>query len=162
MRHWLKDRHFRSLLKNSSYLAVSKGVAAVAGIATLAFVGRGLGLETFGILILIASYAQAANGLAKFQSWQVVVRYGGAALSRGDIETFKSSASFSLGLDVLSGLVGMALAMLLLPFLAGWFGLPDKYLGLAMAYCLLIPTMGASSPTGMLRALDRFDLISWQ
>ena len=31
-----------------------------------------------------------------------------------------------------------------------------------MAYCLLIPTMGASSPSGMLRALDRFDLISWQ
>ena len=162
MRHWLQDRHFRSLLKNSSYLAVSKGVAAVAGIATLAFVGRGLGLETFGILILIASYAQAANGLAKFQSWQVVVRYGGAALAQGDHETFKNSASFSLGLDLLSGFVGMTAAMLLLPFLAGWFGLPDKYLGLALAYCLLIPTMGASSPTGMLRAVDRFDLISWQ
>ena len=92
----------------------------------------------------------------------MVVRYGGAALSRGDVDTFKSSASFSLGLDLLSGLVGMAVAMLLLPLLAGWFGLPDKYLGMAMAYCLLIPTMGASSPTGMLRALDRFDLISWQ
>ena len=162
MRHWLQDHHFRSLLKNSSYLAISKGVAAVAGIATLAFVSRGLGLVSFGILILIASYAQAANGLAKFQSWQIVVRYGGAALAKDDTETFKNSASFSIGLDLLSGLVGMAAAMLLLPFLAHWFGLPDKYLAMALAYCLLIPTMGASSPTGILRALDRFDLISWQ
>ena len=97
MRHWLQDRHFRSLLKNSSYLAISKGVAAVAGIATLAFVSRGLGLVNFGILILIASYAQAANGLAKFQSWQIVVRYGGAALAKDDVETFKSSASFLHG-----------------------------------------------------------------
>lgn len=162
MRHWLQDRHFRSLLKNSSYLAISKGVAAVAGIATLAFVSRGLGLVSFGILILIASYAQAANGLAKFQSWQIVVRYGGAALAKGDTDTFRNSASFSIGLDLLSGLVGMTAAMLLLPLLAHWFGLPDKYLTMALAYCLLIPTMGASSPTGVLRALDRFDLISWQ
>ena len=27
MRHWLKDRHFRSLLKNSGYLAASRVVA---------------------------------------------------------------------------------------------------------------------------------------
>ncbi|MEP7315913.1 MAG: lipopolysaccharide biosynthesis protein, partial [Sphingomicrobium sp.] len=73
MRHWFKDQHFRSLLKNTSYLAVSKGVAAVASIATLAMTGRALGLETFGVLILISAYAQAANGLSKFQSWQLVI-----------------------------------------------------------------------------------------
>lgn len=162
MRHWFNDQHFRSLLKNTSYLAVSKGVAAIAGIATLAFTGRALGLHGFGLLILIASYAQAANGLAKFQSWQLVVRYGGAALAKGDDEGFKRAASFSLGLDLLSGFVGMVAAMALLPLIGGWFGLEDRYLGLALAYCLLIPTMGASSPSGMMRAMDRFDLISWQ
>ena len=47
MRHWFKDTHFRSLLKNSSYLAVSKIVAGLAGVATLAFAGRGLGLAMF-------------------------------------------------------------------------------------------------------------------
>lgn len=162
MRHWFDDQHFRSLLKNTSYLAVSKGVAAIASIGTLAFTGRALGLQGFGLLILIASYAQAANGLAKFQSWQLVVRYGGAALARGDEQGFKDAASFSLGLDLLSGFIGMIAAMALLPLIGGWFGLEDRYLGLALAYCLLIPTMGASSPSGMMRAMDRFDLISWQ
>jgi O-antigen/teichoic acid export membrane protein len=57
MKHWFKDAHFRSLLKNSSYLAVSKVVAAIAGIATLAFAGRGLGVMLFGMLVLITSYA---------------------------------------------------------------------------------------------------------
>ena len=42
MRHWFRDTHFRSLLKNSSYLALSKVVAAICGVATLAFAGRGL------------------------------------------------------------------------------------------------------------------------
>ena len=161
MRHWFNDQHFRSLLKNTSYLAVSKGIAAIASIATLAFAGRGVGLEAFGLLVLIASYAQAANGLSKFQSWQLIVRYGGAALARGDVDTFKRSAGFSLGLDLISGFAGMAAAMLILPLIGSWFGLPDRYLYLAMIYCLLIPTMGASTPTGLLRTLDRFDLISW-
>lgn len=162
MRHWFKDQHFRSLLKNTSYLAISKAVAAVASIATLAMAGRALGLETFGILILIASYAQAANGLSKFQSWQTVIRYGGAALAKGDENSFKKASSFALGLDLTSGVVGMVAAMLLLPVLGYWFGLTTATIGFAFLYCLLIPTMGASSPSGMLRALDRFDLISWQ
>ena len=162
MRHWFKDQHFRSLLKNTSYLAVSKGVAAVASIVTLAFTGRALGLESFGLLILIASYAQAANGLSKFQSWQLVIRYGGAALARGDEASFKRASSFALGLDLTSGLLGMVAALLLLPLIGSWFGISDELLAYALLYCLLIPTMGASSPSGMLRALDRFDLISWQ
>ena len=162
MKHWFKDQHFRSLLKNTSYLAVSKGVAAIASIATLALTGRTLGLEAFGLMILIASYAQAVSGIVKFRSWQIVIRYGGPALVSGDDATFKRAVGFALGLDLSSGLLGMVAAMLLLPLVGEWFGLPDGYLKLALLYCLLIPTMGAASPTGALRALDRFDLLSWQ
>ena len=53
MRHWLQDQSFRSLVRNTSYLALSKGVAAIAGIATLAFAGRTLGLVQFGLLVLV-------------------------------------------------------------------------------------------------------------
>lgn len=162
MRHWLKDDSFRSLVKNTSYLAVSKGVSAVAGIATLAFAGRALGLVEFGLLILIASYAQAASGLTKFQSWQLIIRYGGAALTSGDHGTFKRSIGFGLGLDASSGLIGLAAAMLLLPLIGPWTGIRETLLPTTMIYCLLVPTMGAATPIGVLRALDRFDLIGWQ
>jgi O-antigen/teichoic acid export membrane protein len=161
MRHWFKDRHFRSMLKNSGYLAASRGVAAVCSLATLAFAGRGLGLLLFGTLILITSYAKAASGIAKFQSWQLIVRYGGQGLAAGDPEQFKSSTGFAAALDVLSGLVGMIAAVLLLPLIAGWIGIDRQYWWLAMLYCTLLPTMGAASPNGVLRTLDRFDLISW-
>ena len=162
MRHWIKDAHFRSLLKNSSYLGVSKAVAAVGGIATLAFAGRGLGVIQFGMLILIVSYAKAASGLSKFQSWQLIVRYGGRALAGGEQEEFKASTGFAFALDVVSGIGGMILAVMLLPFIGQWFGITDQYLWLAVFYCTLLPTMGAATPVGVLRALDRFDLISWQ
>lgn len=162
MRHWLKDQHFRSLLKNSSYLGASRIVAAIAGIATLAFAGRDLGVLVFGLLILIHSYAQAASGLTKFQSWQLIVRYGGQALTRGETDKFKTAVGFALALDVVSGIGGMVLAIALLPLVGTIFGLPGKYIGLAMLYCTVLPTMGAMTPEGVLRALNRFDLISWQ
>lgn len=162
MKHWLQDQHFRSLLKNTSYLGMSKAAAAVGALAALAFAGRGLGLTQFGFLVLIASYVQAASGLSKFQSWQLIIRYGSPALVRGDTDEFQRAAGFGLGLDLASGLIGTVLAIALLPFLGGWFGIPEDHLPLAMLYCALIPTMAAATPTGVLRALDRFDLLSWQ
>ena len=161
MKHWFKDQHFRSLLKNSSYLAISRVVAAVCGLATLAFAGRGLGAVLLGTLILITSYAKAASGLSKFQSWQLVVRYGGQGLAVGDSEVFKTSTGFAFALDLLSGILGMIAAVLILPLIAGLAGIKPEYLWLATLYCTLLPTMGAATPSGVLRALDRFDLISW-
>ena len=161
MKHWFKDRHFRSLLKNSGYLASSRAVAAVCSLATLAFAGRGLGVILFGTLILITSYTRAASGIAKFQSWQLIVRYGGQGLAAGDEQPFRTSTGFALALDVLSGIGGMILAVMLLPLIAGWIGIGGEYLWLAIIYCTLLPTMGAATPSGVLRTLDRFDLISW-
>ncbi len=162
MRHWFDDQHFRSLLKNSSYLAVSKAVAAAAGLATLAFTGRGLGVVLFGVLVLIRSYAKAVSGISKFQSWQLIVRYGGQALSDADHSQFKRAIGFGLGLDLVSGFLGMVAAIALLPLIGHWFAISDEYLLAAILYCLLLPTMGAATPVGVLRSLDRFDLISWQ
>ena len=161
MKHWFKDQHFRSLLKNTSYLAISRGIAAVCSLATLALAGRGLGVILFGTLILITSYARAASGLAKFQSWQLIVRYGGTGLAEGNPEQFKVSTGFAAALDILSGVVGMILAVALLPLISIWVGIDRQYLWLAMAYCTLLPTMGAATANGVLRTLDRFDLLSW-
>ena len=162
MRHWFKDRHFQSLLKNTGYLAASKGVAGIAGLAVLAFAGRALGVLELGLLILIVSYAKAASGLSKFQSWQLVVRYSGQILAKGDPTQFKSGVGFALGLDLLSGFGGMIVAMALVPLVGPWFGISSDYLVMAMLYCLILPTQGAATANGVLRALDRFDLISWQ
>ena len=162
MRHWFKDKHFKSLLKNSGYLAVSKAISAVAALATLAYAGRSLGVMMLGMLILIHSYAKAASGISKFQSWQLIVRYGGQVLSAGQTDEFKTSTGFAVALDAISGLAGMIVAILLIPLIGNWFGITDEYLVLTMIYCTLLPVMGAATPVGVLRALDRFDLLSWQ
>src|SRR3954452_10335703 len=115
MKHWFKDQHFRSLLKNTSYLGGSKIVAALCGVARLAFAGRGLGVILFGTLILITSYIKAVSGIAKFQSWQLIVRYGGHGVAPGDPEHFKVATGFAFALDMVSGIGGMIIGVALLP-----------------------------------------------
>jgi O-antigen/teichoic acid export membrane protein len=162
MKHWFKDQHLRSLLRNTSYLAISRIVAAIAWVATLSLATHALGVVLFGTLVLITSYVRAASGLSKFQSWQLIVRYGGHALAHGSAEEFKVSTGFAFALDVVSGIGGMLIAVAVLPLVARWVGISSNLLWLAMLYCTVLPTMSAATPTGTLRALDRFDLISWQ
>ena len=161
MKHWFKDQHFRSLLKNSSYLGVSKVVAALCSLAYLAFAGRGLGVLLFGTLILITSYIKAVSGIAKFQSWQLIVRYGGHGVAHGDPEHFKVATGFAFALDMISGIGGMLVGAALLPFIGAWVGIDNQYLWLGMLYCTVLPVMAGATPDGVLRVLDRFDLISW-
>src|SRR5437763_4133258 len=161
MKHWFKDQHLRSLLKNSSYLGVSKVVGAVCGIATLAFAGRGLGVVLFGTLVLITSYVKAVDGIAKFQSWQLIVRYGGHGVAHGDPEHFKVATGFAFTLDMLSGIGGMLVGVALLPFIGPRVGIGANDLCLAILYCTLVPVMNSATPDGVLRVLDRFDLLSW-
>src|SRR5205085_11014797 len=139
----------------------SKIVAALAGIAMLAFAARGLGVILFGTLILITSYVKAVSGIAKFQSWQLIVRYGGHGVAHGDPEHFKVATGFAFALDMLSGIGGMLAGVLLLPFIATWVGIKPEYLWLAIFYCASLPLMSSATPDGVLRVLDRFDLFSW-
>lgn len=161
MKHWFKDQHLRSLLKNSSYLAVSRIIAAVAQIVTVSLAAHALGVLLFGALILIDSYARAVSGLADFQGWQVIVRYGGRVL-HGEEAGFKTSTGFSLALDAISGVAAFVVGVALLPLVATWVGIPADLVWATILYCTLIPTMASATPTGVLRALDRFDLVSWQ
>src|SRR5205823_994570 len=106
-------------------------------------------------------YAKAERWLSKVQSWQVIVRYGARAV-HGQSEEFKTSTGFAFALDVVSGVGGMLVAVAVLPLVVHWVGIARDQLWLAMLYCTLLPTMGAATPSGVLRALDRFDQISWQ
>ena len=50
---------------------------------------------------------------------------------------------------------------MLLPFIGPWTGISHEYLWLAMFYCTVLPVMSSATPDGVLRVLDRFDLMSW-
>jgi O-antigen/teichoic acid export membrane protein len=162
MKRWFSDGVFRTIVRNATYLASGKLGGAVLGLAALACAGRGMTPALFGTLVLIHSYANGVGAVVKFQTWQFIVRYGAPALERGDLATLRDVTGFAVGLDLASGLLGMAGGLLLLPWAAEWLGIGAENLHLAMLYCTLIPTMTAATPTGILRVFDRFDQIALQ
>ena len=162
MKQWFADGVFRTVLRNAGYLVSGKLAGALFSLGAFACAGRGLTPAVFGLLMIVHAYAHTAGGLAKFQTWQFIVREATPALHRGDRARAADVIRFAFGLDIASGVVGMAAAMLLLPWLAPKFGIGGAILPLAIAYCTLIPTMAAATPTGTLRVLDRFDLIAGQ
>lgn len=162
MRRWFQDSLFRAVVRNAGYLGSGKLAGALLGLVSLACAGRGLTPALFGTLMIVHTYASAAGALTKFQTWQFIIRYAAPALARADRGFARDTIRFAFGLDLASGLAGMVAAMALLPLLAGRLGLADDHLVLALAYCTLVPTMTAATPVGVLRLLDRFDLIGWQ
>lgn len=162
MRHWFSDGVFRIVLRNAGYLVSGKLAGALFSLAAFACAGRALTPAIFGVLMIVHTYAHTAGGLAKFQTWQFIVREATPALHHGDVPRAQKVIRFSFGLDIASGLIGMAGAIALLPWLATRFGIDAATLPLAIAYCTLVPTMSAATATGVLRVLDRFDLIAGQ
>lgn len=162
MRRWFADGVFRAVLRNAGYLVSGKLAGALFGLAAFACAGRALTPTVFGVLMIVHTYAHGAGGLVKFQTWQFIVREATPALHRGEKDHARDVIRFSCGLDLASGGIGMAAAMAALPWLAPRFGIDRATLPLALAYCTLVPTMTAATATGVLRVLDRFDLIAAQ
>ncbi|MBJ3815719.1 lipopolysaccharide biosynthesis protein [Shimwellia pseudoproteus] len=162
MKHWFSDGAFRTIIRNTAYLGSSNVVSALLGLVALSCAGKGMTPEMFGVLVVVQSYAKAISDFIKFQTWQLVVQYGTPALASKNIQKFRDVISLSFGLDIASGAVAVVGGMVLLPFLSHSLGLDSNSFWLAMLYCTLIPSMAASTPTGILRAVDRFDLIAIQ
>lgn len=140
----------RRALTNTGWLMGARGINAVLSLGYLALATRALGLEGFGQFILAVSFAQAITGLASFQTWQAVVRWGQRRETVGD------AIGFALALDMLTVVAGSAAAAVLLLLGGEWLPVARELrwetFGLTVVSLLAI----RSTPTGILRLHDRY------
>jgi O-antigen/teichoic acid export membrane protein len=140
----------RRALTNTGWLMGARGINAVLSLAYLALATRALGLEGFGHFILVVAFAQAIAGIASFQTWQAVVRWGQTSESAGD------AVGFAIGLDLLTVGAGSAAAALLLGLAGEWLPVPLELRGEAFALTVVWLLAIRSTPTGILRLHDRY------
>jgi O-antigen/teichoic acid export membrane protein len=142
----------RRALTNTGWLMGARGVNAVLSLGYLALATRALGLEGFGKFILAVSFAQAITGLASFQTWQAVVRWGHRRESAGE------AVGFALALDLLTVAAGTVAAALLLYFSGDWLPVPPALRTEAFWLTVVMLFAVRSTPTGILRLHDRYAL----
>lgn len=154
----------KRLFTNMGWLLGGRGINAVLSLVYLALATRTLGLEGFGYFAAIVALGQAVTGLASFQTWQFIVRWGvrgqgadvaavhgaGVApeLSR---EATREATGFAIALDMMSIAIGVALAALLVWSIPMWLPLPADLLWLTFGYCVVSLISIRSTPIGLLR-----------
>lgn len=150
------------IFRNAGSLLIGQAAAGVFSIVYLAIAARSLGPAGVGALVLVHAYALLVAGLARFQSWQAVIRFGAPMLAAGDTERLKDLLRYTIRLDIMSGVAAALIAAAAAPFVARMLDWSDDVLRLAYFYSFAVPFLIAATPTGVLRLFDRFRLLGWQ
>jgi O-antigen/teichoic acid export membrane protein len=135
----------RRLLQNIGWLLGGRGFNAVMSLVYLALATRTLGLDGFGYFAIIIALGQTVTGIANFQTWQFVVRWGAGEDGPGE------ATGFAIALDMLSVAMGTVLAVIVVGTAQMWLPLPDELLAITFVYCIISLLSIRTTPTGLLR-----------
>ena len=144
----------KRLFSNIGWLLGGRGFNAVMSLVYLYLATNTLGLEQFGHFALIVALGQAITGLANFQTWQFIVRWG----ANGDgpnlephPENLRDATGFAIALDMLSIVMGSAVAAIVVATAQMWLPLPTELMWLTFGYCVVSLLAIRTTPTGLLR-----------
>ncbi len=140
----------RRLFTNIGWLLGGRAVNAALSLIYLALATRTLGLEAFGQFVLIVALGQTVTGLANFQTWQFIMRWGSG--EDGPAE----ATGFAIALDCLSVGLGIVLTTALIYLASVWLPLPADLLPIAFAFCVVSLLSIRTTPTGLLRLRFRY------
>jgi O-antigen/teichoic acid export membrane protein len=161
-RHWLQDDLLRRLFKNAAVLFSGNMAASLLGLASLALTARALGVEDFGVLVLIATYVMVVDKLVNFQSWQAVIKYGADALEEKKDQDFKSLVKFGFMLDGATAILGTLIGASAAWFVGNWRGWDEQHVLMAALYSIVILFHIQGTPTGLLRIFNKFNKVAYQ
>jgi O-antigen/teichoic acid export membrane protein len=162
IRHWFADGVFRRIFRNAGLLLTGRATNGILGLATLSLSARGLGLEQFGVFVLLQTYVNVIMALATFQSWQAVIRYGAICIENKNTAAFQALLKFTTLLDIAGVIVGAAVGYFGAPLIGPYLGWDAQTIAYAQPFSLLILFTLLATPTGLLRLYDRFDILAWQ
>ena len=152
---------FARMGRNVLWIVGGRGFQAVASLVYLGLAARTLGMEGFGAFSLVLAYGQAIANIAQFQSWQTVIRYGMHHLARGHGGRLGRLLGLTAVVDCGGALAGAAIAGLGVALVGAWLGWSGAEQQRAAWFGIALLLSIGATPTGMLRLVDRFDLIAY-
>lgn len=138
------------LFRNIGWLLGGRGLNGVLSLVYLALATNTLGMAQFGIFAIIVAIGQIVTGIANFQTWQFVIRWGA---QEGDAS---EATGFAIALDILSLAIGTVLAAILTLTATLWLPLPPDLLWLTFGYCIVSLLSIRTTPIGLLRLRFKF------
>jgi O-antigen/teichoic acid export membrane protein len=149
------------ILANTAWLLGGKGVGGLLSLVYIAILTRSLGLKAFGHFSLIFGTSQALIAVAGFETWRIVVRYGAEHVHKEDWAAFGRLSLFAGMLDVVGAVAGTILAYIVFFQFSHLLHLNPSMVRTAFWFNVAAVWALVSAPTGIVRALDRFDLATY-
>lgn len=156
-----KDIH-RRFLHNASLIVGSRMVFGLLNLATNAIILRAYGAADLGMVMLLIAYVRVFAEVAKFESWQAVLRFGVIAQERGEENNLRRLVGLALSIDVITMFLAIVVAVLLIPQAAVWFGWNAQVTELAPWFMILIIFLTNATPNGVMRLFDRVEILALQ
>jgi O-antigen/teichoic acid export membrane protein len=153
---WFREKDFRKLWKNAATLVAGNLSAAVLDLVTLVLTARLLGVESFGVLVLIQTCVRIADAATNFQSWQAIIKFGADAMAMPDTSNFAKLIKFGTFLDAASSSLGALVSVGVFMIVARWQMWGADTTTLAMAYGLSIVFNIIGTPQAILRLFGKF------
>lgn len=147
-----------SVTRNFGWMAASRGLAGVLSLVYLAIVTRTLGISGFGKFALITGSAQFLSSLLAFQTWQIIVQYGVAHVENKDDKRLARLFRSAVVLDAVSAIAGIGASVLILHVFASSLGMTPTLARATLVFNAIMLISFRSTPIGILRLRDRFNL----
>lgn len=150
----------RSLLTGWSKLASGNAAAGVMQLVGLAIAAQALDVPALGVIVLIEAYVRIVDGIFNFQSVNVLTRFLAEAEHQGETSRLRGFIKAGFLIDGMTAIFACVIAMVTLPLIGPYVGIPESWLGLATLYALIILTRIFGVTEAVLRCFDRFWAIS--
>ncbi len=159
IRRWRQDELLRRVVQNSAHLFSSNSASLILSFIQGVLAARILGPAGFGLLGIVMSYSATLNGLLSFRMSELVVRYGGEYLEKGDNE--KAAAVIKAG-----GIAELTVSILAFILVAVTAGIGARYIaktpGTEWMFILysvgLLANFNTETSTGILQITDRIKM----
>lgn len=149
-------------LRNAALIVGSRLVFGLLNLATNALVVKFFGLADLGLVVLLQAYIRLFSDLIKFDTWQAVLSFGAPLQEKKDDHTFRRLIGFTLSLDIVCLAVAVIGAILFIPFAIDIFKWPEEVAEFAPYFAISILFLLQGTPNGVLRYIDRVDVLAWQ
>ena len=137
--------------------AISGGLMLV----STAIAARAMTTEKFGIFVLILTFVQLVERIARFESWQPLIKFASEIEARNGWEQLPRLYLYGLILDVAAACIAASAAFSIAALFAPLLGFGSGYLPLVGICCIGTLFNITGMPTAALRLAGRFRTIAY-
>lgn len=153
-------RPVRRIFANLGLLLTGRAIAGILSVIYMVVAARALGPRDYGVLVLVHAYVVAVGGVIGFPTWHAIIRYGAKPLAEGDGRRLGELLRFFAALESAAGVLAVALAALLVPWVGPKLGWSAEAQSFGVPYSLAILAAVRTTPAGFLQLVGRLDLVA--